>query len=162
MVNNGDVHIEKPSDCLVAQCFSCSACVLTLGVFDLKRRCTEWSVYDIKVQPMLSNGSRGTLISYTSGSQFQSSRPTALHISYVTLITSDVCSIRTQVPCEVDITRYSSMIPVRSERIPFIVHWSVRDVNLNCIYLQTYMMSHSSVRKDVAQRKSMNECSEVK
>ncbi len=43
MVNNGDVHIEKPSDCLVAQCFSCSACVLTLGVFDLKRRCTEWS-----------------------------------------------------------------------------------------------------------------------
>ncbi len=49
MVNNGDVHIEKPSDCLVAQCFSCSACVLTLGVFDLKWRCTEWSVYDIKV-----------------------------------------------------------------------------------------------------------------
>ncbi len=49
-------------------------------------------------------------------------RPPALHISYVTLITSDVCSIRTQVPCEVDITRYSSMIPVRSERIPFIVH----------------------------------------
>ncbi len=62
----------------------------------------------------------------------------------------------------VDITRYSSMIPVRSERIPFIVHWSVRDVNLNCIYLQPYMMSHSSVRKDVAQRKSINECSEVK
>ncbi len=26
----------------------------------------------------------------------------------------------------------------------------------------SYMMSHSSVRKDVAQRKSMNECSEVK
>ncbi len=101
-------------------------------------------------------------IYYRSGSQFQSSRPTALHISYVTLITSDVCSIRTQVPCEVDITGYSSMIPVRSERIPFIVHWSVRDVNLNCIYLQTYMMSHSSVRKDVAQRKSINECSEVK
>ncbi len=65
-------------------------------------------------------------------------------------------------PCEVDITRYSSMIPVRSERIPFIVHFSVRDVNLNCIYLQRYMMSHSSVREDVAQRKSMNECSEVK
>ncbi len=41
MVNNGDVHIEKPSDCLVAQCFSCSACVLTLGVFDLKRCCTD-------------------------------------------------------------------------------------------------------------------------
>ncbi len=65
-------------------------------------------------------------------------------------------------PCEVDITRYSAMIPVRSERIPFIVHWSVRDVNLNCIYLQTYIMSHSSVREDVAQRKSINECSEVK
>ncbi len=43
--------------------------------------------------------------------------PPALHISYVTLIASDVCSIRTQVPCEVDITGYSSMIPVRSERI---------------------------------------------
>ncbi len=36
MVNNGDVHIEKPSDCLVAQCFSCSACVLTLGVLVLE------------------------------------------------------------------------------------------------------------------------------
>ncbi len=32
---------------------------------------------------------------YGSGSQFQSSRPPALHISYVTLIASDVCSIRT-------------------------------------------------------------------
>ncbi len=48
--------------------------------------------------------------------------PPALHISYVTLITSDVCSIRTQVPCKMDITRYSTMIPVRSKRIPFIVH----------------------------------------
>ncbi len=46
--------------------------------------------------------------------------------------------------------------------IPFKVHISVRDVNLNCIYLQRYMISHSSVREDVAQRKSMNECSEVK
>ncbi len=43
--------------------------------------------------------------------------PPALHISYVTLIASDVCSIRTQVPCEVDITGYSAMIPVRSKRI---------------------------------------------
>ncbi len=41
----------------------------------------------------------------------------ALHISYVTLIASDVCSNRTQVPCEVDITGYSAMIPVRSVRI---------------------------------------------
>ncbi len=87
MVNNGDVHIEKPSDCLVAQCFSCSACVLTLGVFDLKRRCTEWSVHDIKVpreryeqiKPMLSNRSRGTLMSYTDHSvqrRFKSNTPT--------------------------------------------------------------------------------------
>ncbi len=45
---------------------------------------------------------------------------------------------------------------------PFKVHWSVRDVNLNCIYLQRYMMSHSSVREYVAQCKSMNESSEVK
>ncbi len=30
---------------------------------------------------------------------------------------SDVCSIRTQVPCEVYITVYSAMIPVRNERI---------------------------------------------
>ncbi len=46
--------------------------------------------------------------------------------------------------------------------IPFKVHWSVQDVNSNCIYLQRYMMSHSSVREDVAQRKSMNECPEIK
>ncbi len=33
--------------------------VLTLGVFDFKRRCTEWSVYDIKVtrEPFESIGS---------------------------------------------------------------------------------------------------------
>ncbi len=39
--------------------------------------------------------------------------------SYVTLIASDVCSIRTKVSCKVDITGYSAMIPVRSECIPF-------------------------------------------
>ncbi len=44
---------------------------------------------------------------------------------------------------------------------PVEVHF-VQDVNLNCIYLQRYMMSHSSVREDVAQRKSKNECSEIK
>ncbi len=57
MVNNGDVHIEKPSDRLVAQCFSCSACVLTLGAFDF----------------------RGTLMSYTDHSVqrgFKSNAPT--------------------------------------------------------------------------------------
>ncbi len=43
--------------------------------------------------------------------------PPALHISYVTLNASDVCSIRTQVPYKVDITGYSTMIPVRSEHI---------------------------------------------
>ncbi len=32
-------------------------------------------------------------------------------------VLADVCSIRTQVPCEVDITGYSAMIPVRSDRI---------------------------------------------
>ncbi len=40
--------------------------------------------------------------------------PPLLCIFRVTLIASDVCSIRTQ---EVDITGYSAMIPVRSERI---------------------------------------------
>ncbi len=47
---------------------------LVIGAFDFKRRCTEWSVYDIKVlarairvqmDPMLSNRSRSTLMSYT-------------------------------------------------------------------------------------------------
>ncbi len=46
--------------------------------------------------------------------------------------------------------------------VPFKVHWSVRDVNLNCIYLQRYMMSHKFGCEDVGQRKSMNECSKVK
>ncbi len=46
---------------------------LTLGAFDLKRRCIERSVYDIKVPreqvvPMLSNGSRDTVMSYTDHS----------------------------------------------------------------------------------------------
>ncbi len=46
-----------------------------LGSIDFKRRCTEWSVYDIKVPlireptyPMISNGSHGTLMSYTDHS----------------------------------------------------------------------------------------------
>ncbi len=63
MVNNGDVQIEKPSDCLVAQCFSCSACVLTQE----------------QMKPMLSNSSRGTLMSYTDHSverRFKSNTPT--------------------------------------------------------------------------------------
>ncbi len=38
-------------------------------------------------------------------------------ILYVSLIASDVCSIRMQVPCEVDITGYYAMIPVRREHI---------------------------------------------
>ncbi len=41
----------------------------SLSVFNFKRRCTEWSVYDIKVPesgrgPMLSKGSHGTLMSH--------------------------------------------------------------------------------------------------
>ncbi len=41
-----------------------------IGAFDFKRRCIERSMYDIKVPrervfPMLSNGSRDTLMSYT-------------------------------------------------------------------------------------------------
>ncbi len=35
--------------------------------------------------------------------------------------------------------------------VAFKVHWSVRDVNLICIYLQRYVMSHSSACEDVAQ-----------
>ncbi len=46
--------------------------------------------------------------------------------------------------------------------IPLKEHRSVRDENLNLIYLQRCMMLLLSVREDVAQRKSMNECSEVK
>ncbi len=41
----------------------------------------------------------------------------ALYILYVSLIASDDCSIRTKVPCEVDNTGYSALIPVQSERI---------------------------------------------
>ncbi len=59
----------------------------TRGVFDLKRRCTEWSVYDIKVPQelfesirihLLSYGSRGTVMSYTDHSvqrRFKSNTP---------------------------------------------------------------------------------------
>ncbi len=45
--------------------------------------------------------------------------------------------------------------------IPFKAHISVQ-VNYIFIYLQRYMMTHSSVREDVTQRKSMNECSRNK
>ena len=61
-----------------------------------------------------------------------------------------------------DITGYSAMIPVRSERI-----CSIQSA-LKCVrrefkfYLFTELMSHLSVCEDVAQRKSVNECSEVK
>ncbi len=56
-------------------------------------------------------------------------------------------------PSQDNIAGYSTMIPVRSERIPFKVHISVQDMNWNCIYLQRYMISHSSVLEDVVQRK---------
>ncbi len=47
--------------------------VQTTGAFDFKQRCTERSVYDVtvprdQVVPMLSNGSRGTVTSYTDRS----------------------------------------------------------------------------------------------
>lgn len=38
----------------------------------------------------------------------------------------------------------------------------VKYVYLNCTYLPRYMMSHLSLCEDIVQRKSMNECSEVK
>ncbi len=42
----------------------------------------------------------------------------------------------------------------------------MRDINLNSIYLQRYIMSHFSSKfrlfEDAAQHKSLNECSEVK
>ncbi len=49
---------------------------MIIGAFDFKQRCIEWSVYYIKyresireqVVPMLSNGSRSTLMSYTDHS----------------------------------------------------------------------------------------------
>ncbi len=58
--------------------------------FDFKRRCAEWSVYDIKVparaireqmDPMFSNSSRGTLMSYTDHSvqrRLKSNTPNAI------------------------------------------------------------------------------------
>ncbi len=60
--------------------------IQSVGAFDLKRRCTEWSVYDIKVprEPFESIGSicsyrsRGTLMSYTNHSvqrRFKSNTP---------------------------------------------------------------------------------------
>ncbi len=60
--------------------------IQSVGVFDFKRRCTEWSVYDIKVprEPFESIGficsyrSRGTLMSYTDHSvqrRFKSNTP---------------------------------------------------------------------------------------
>ncbi len=64
---------------------------LVIGAFDFKRRCTEWSVYDIKVlaraireqmDPMLSNRSRSTLMSYTHsclGPRILRGPPTADH-----------------------------------------------------------------------------------
>ncbi len=60
---------------------------ILLGVFDLKRRCTEWSVYDIKVPRerfesirihLLSHRSRSTVMSYTDHSaqrRFKSNTP---------------------------------------------------------------------------------------
>ncbi len=89
-------------------------------------------------------------------SQFQSSRPPALHISCVTLIASDVCSIRTQVPCEVDITGYSSMIPVRSECIFHSKCIEVCKTWIKIVYIYRGIWCHTC-----PQRKSMNECSEI-
>ncbi len=66
---------------------TCDLSYVTIGVFDLKQRCAERSVYDIKVRReqfesirihLLSYRSRGTLMSYTDHSaqrRFKSNTP---------------------------------------------------------------------------------------
>ncbi len=66
--------------------------MLTIGVYDLKRRCAEWSVYDIKVPRerfesirihLRSYRSRGTLMSYLSimpQRRFKSNTPIVFRI----------------------------------------------------------------------------------
>ncbi len=48
----------------MADVLMCVHCADSLGTFDFKQHCTEWSVYDI----MLSNRSRSTFMSYTDHS----------------------------------------------------------------------------------------------
>ncbi len=74
----------------------------TRGVFDLKRRCAEWSVYDIKVPwelfesiriRLLSYGSRGTVMSYTDHSaqrRFKSNTPNMSQIEQLRCLLLDV------------------------------------------------------------------------
>ncbi len=67
--------------------------------------------------------------------------------------------IRTQVPCEVDLTRYSSMSPVRAT---YSIHSALKCARreFKFVYmLQTYMMSHSSVRKMLRNANPWYECS---
>ncbi len=62
----------------------------TRRAFDFKRRCADWSVYDIKVprEPfeskanLLSYRSRGTLMSYTDYSDLKSNAPKMYNYNY--------------------------------------------------------------------------------
>ncbi len=118
----------------------------------------DWC-FDSYLVSYISRGSHGLMQRFS----IPVLAPPALHISYVTsyhfrrLFYSNTSALRSG---HHTIFRHDSSS--KRTYILFIVHWSVRDVNLNCIYLQTYIMSHSSVHEDVAQRKSINECSEVK
>ncbi len=75
--------------------------IQSVGAFDLKRRCTEWSVYDIKVPResfesiglICSYRSRGTLMSYTDHSvqrRFKSNTPENTSRTWETLCNETV------------------------------------------------------------------------
>ncbi len=88
MVNNGDVQIEKPSDCLVAHIVSPVQLVFshwarsTLSGTAQNGQCMTSKyprVIREQMDPMLPNGSRGTLMSYTDHSvqrRLKSNAPT--------------------------------------------------------------------------------------
>ncbi len=108
---------------------------LVIGAFDFKRRCTEWSVYDIKVlaraireqmDPMLSNRSRSTLMSYTQrrsngagmagsclGSRILRGPPTADHWTIGNVIINNIHVTWSNIsasPLGVSLSRYAGCV----------------------------------------------------
>ncbi len=80
----------------------------TLGAFDLKRRCTEWSLYDIKVPAraiwmhwirLLSYSCRGYLMSYSDHSASAASSRTRLLIHSLIWFVQITDSFRIQTKC---------------------------------------------------------------
>ncbi len=100
-------------------------------------------------------------ICYASGSQFQSRAP-PLCIFRMLLLSLQIVLFERKCPAKWTSQDIPPWFQFEANvYIPFKVLKCARR-ELKCIYLQRYMMSHSSVREDVAQRKSMNECSEIK